>query len=415
MRIISGKDEEKRVKMKNSFELYAFMIIPFFRPMGLEVTTLPFLYYVFFAWEVIAILLFVVIQIKDKTGFVIKCGDKSRFIKYYVLYTFVLSIIMRFVAGNNDIPLGGLMSFCASTFILIYVAREKYDEVIDFFYKYLFWINTINALFIIVPFLNNMLPEGYYFIGHRQAISMAWSLSVFLCLIGNDAHMEKNRKSTLITVLYLVIATFNLFSAMSSVATGIIAIAIFVILYVIMIVFKKFNTINNIVMYLVYIGGLVVNWFIIRLNIQDYFAAFFSTVLGESASLNGRTVIFDAFLKAYNNSKFFGYGYCGVRVSTGWGGGWDALDYAHNTLLQELTNGGIIGFVLFALMGVCAVHNACKTNDLYIKKVILCALAAQIAIMITESINYYKYYMVFLILITYISKKKAYSKRKSIE
>lgn len=392
------------MKKRMSFGLYAFMLIPFYRPMGLEVTTFPFLYNVFLAWEVTAILLFMVIELKEKTGLVIKRGDKSRFIKYYVLYTFVLSIIMKFVTGNNNIPFGGLVGFSAAAFILIYVVKKKYNEVIDFFYKYLFWVNTINALFIVVPFLNDMLPDGYYFIGHRQAISMAWSLSVFLCLIGHNARMRKNRKGILITVLYLMIATFNLFSAASSVVTGLIVIAIFVILYVVMIVFKKFNTINNIAMYSIYIGGLVVNWLIITLNIQNYFATFFSEILGESVSLNGRTVIFNAFLRAFDNSRLFGYGFCGVRVSTGWGGGWNALDYAHNTLLQELTNGGVIGFILFAIMGVYAVHNACKTDDLYIKKVTLCTLAAQIAIMITESINYYKYYMVFLILITYISK-----------
>ncbi len=400
------------MKKKNGFLLYAFMLIPFFRPVGLEVTILPFLSYLFLAWEAIAIVIFVIIHFKDNMKLIMKRGDKSRFIKIYVIYTFILSIIIKFIIGNDIIPIIGLTSFCASAFILIYVAQRRYDDVVDFFYKYLFLVNIINTLFIIVPFLNNILPEGYYFIGHRQAISMVWSLSVFLCLIGRNARIGKSRRRLLITISYLFVATFNLLSATSTVATGIVVIAIFTILYIVMIVFKKFNTINNIALYSVYIGGLVINWLIITLNVQTYFAAFFSSVLGESVSMNGRTVIFNAFLNSFNNSKLFGYGFCGVKISTGWGGGWNALDYAHNTLLQELTNGGILGFILFAVAGVYAVYNACQIDNLYIKKIILCALAAQMAIMITESVNYYNYYMIFLVLITYISKANINLKEK---
>lgn len=380
------------------------MLIPFYRPAGLEVTTLPFLYYVFFAWEVISILLFVLIQFKGSTELIIHFGDKSRFIKYYIIYTFLLSIIMKFIIGNDNVPIVSLTNFCVSAFILIYVAKRKYGQLINFFYKYLFFINTINALFIIVPFLNDMLPEGYYFIGHRQSVSMVWSLSVFLCLIEYNTNVRKNRKRTLITVLYLIIATFNLLSSaiVSNVATGIVVVAIFTIIYIVMVVFKKVDKINNVAMYSIYIGGLVVNWLIITLNIQEYFATFISSVLGETTSLNGRTVIFNAFLQAYNNSKLFGYGFSGVKISTGWGGGWNALNYAHNTLLQELTNGGIIGLILFVIMGLYAVQNVCKIDNLYIKKITLCTLAAQIAIMISESINNYKYYTLFLVLITYL-------------
>ena len=136
---------------------------------------------------------------------------------------------------------------------------------------------------------------------------------------------------------------------------------------------------------------------------QEYFARYIS-MLGETTSLNGRTVIFRAFFEAVSKSKWFGYGQNGVNISTGWGGAWNSLDYAHNTILQEMVNGGLVGLTLFFVTGMVTVHHTCKTENVYLKKIILCTLAAQMVIMCTESINAYGFYMLFLVLITYADR-----------
>ena len=394
----------ERLKINScNYALYVFILIPFLRPVGLEVTILPSLNNIFIIWVRLSMFLFILLQIAGGTSLIIKSKDEFRFMKLYSIYIFINSVVLKFL-GNNKIPFFSCLFFCAYIFIIIYIACKNYEMLLDILYKYLYLINILNAIFIVVPIvptLNNIGSDGlYYFIGHRQAVSMVWLLSIFLCLIKNHSIKKKNKLTSLInTILYIGIATFNLIVVIPQVATGFFVCSVFVILYIIMIVFKKSDSVNNIAMYLIFLGGLVINYLIITFNVQDYFAEFLFKYLGESASLNGRTVIYRAFYKAYKNSKIFGYGYSGVRVSVRWGRGWNSLGYAHNTILQELTNGGIVEFVLFCIMGLYAIHNACKTKDLYIKKVVLCTLAAQMTIMITEPINNYNYEIMLLLYI----------------
>lgn len=393
-------------KKYHNYVLYSFIMIPFFRPQGLEVTIVPSLYNIFFVWEMIAVFLFVIINIKGSNILKIRRKSEFRFIKLYIVYTFVVSVIMAFFKGYENIPVVGLFMTSTSVFIIIYISQKNYEMLVDFFYKYMYLINILNTLFIIIPGLRSLFTDDHYgFIGHRQEVSMVWALSVFLCLIKDNSDTRGSIITKKInTLFYLGITTFNLIYVMPLAATGIFAFFAFVISYIIMIVFNKFDGINNIAMYSVFIGGLLINYLIIAFNIQTNFGAGILSYLGETTSLAGRTTIYKVFFEAYRNSRLFGYGYSGIKVSTGWGGGWNALDYAHNTILQELTNGGMIGFTLFVIMGLYAIHNACKTNNLYMKKVVLCTLAAQMTIMIAESINYYKYYIAFLVLITYISR-----------
>ena len=390
-----------RVKNKG---LYTFLLIPFFRPLGLEVTRFHFLYYFFTAWEVVAIALFAILLFKSRDSFVLKKHDNSRFIRIYILYSFVISIFFKFINGNSLIPLIGLLSFCFSALIALYIANRDYEFIINFFYQYLLIVNVFNALFIVIPPLKSLitLPE-YFFIGHRQAVPMVWALSVMLCSLKfNERKSKTTGREILRLLLYIGVASYNILNA--SVSTGIVVIGIFAVMYIIMVVLNKFEKINDAAMYVVFIAGLVINYLIITFNIQDYFSYYLAKYLGETTSLNGRIVIFNAFRRAALGAPMFGYGYKGIKVSTGWGGAWDSLDYAHNTLLQELTNGGAIGLLLFIVMSLAAIHRSMKSEKLNHKKIVLCTLVSELVIMCTESVNYYGYYMVFVVLINYLHK-----------
>ena len=398
--------QKDSIYKNRNYALYVFMLIPFFRPKGLEVKVLPFMSNVFLVWELCAIFIFAIIQSGNMRFLRIGKSDEFRFLKLYSVFTFLNSITMKFLFGNQEIPLVSLLLFCLCIFIVSYIANRDCEVLIDILYKYFSVINIFNALFIIVPGLNTVFSdEFYYFNGHRQLVSMLWTISVFLCLIRSALYKEKCGKNrSWYTAITIGIATFNLITVFSTVATGIFAFSAFVILYIALVVFKRINSIHDLALYCVFIGGLIINYLIVVFNIQNNFAAFLSNYLGESTSLAGRTTIFKAFYQAFKKSSIFGYGFYGVKCSTGWGGAWNALDYAHNTLLQELTSGGLIGLILFIVMGLYAVKNACKIRNIYIKKVTLCALAANMVIMITESSNQSNYYTLFLILITCIYK-----------
>ena len=276
--------------------------------------------------------------------------------------------------------------------------------MIDILYKYFSVINIFNAIFIVVPGLNTVFSDDfYYFNGHRQSISMLWTILVFICLIRRALYREKYEKyRTWYAAINVGIATFNLIYVFSTVATGVVVLFVFVILYIVLVLFKRINSIHDLALYCIFIGGLILNYLVVLFNIQNNFAALLTNFLGESTNLGGRVTIYNAFYQAFKESSIFGYGYYGIKCSAGWGGEWNALDYAHNTLLQELTTGGLIGLCLFIVMGLYAVKNACKIRNIYIKKVTLCAMAANMVIMITESTNQYNYFTLFLIIITCI-------------
>ena len=188
-----GYSERLKINNRNcNYALYVFMLIPFLRPVGLEVTILPSLYNVFLIWELLSIFLFFLLQIAGGTSLIIKSKDEFRFMKLYSIYIFINSIVLKFL-GNDEIPFFG----CSYIFIIIYIACKDYEILIDILYKYLYLINILNAIFIIVPIvpvLSNMGSDGfYYFIGHRQAVSMIWLLSIFLCLIKNHSNKRKNK------------------------------------------------------------------------------------------------------------------------------------------------------------------------------------------------------------------------------
>ena len=120
---------QKNSMYKNrNYALYAFMLIPFFRPLGLELKVLPFIGSVFFAWELSAIFLFAIIQVRNMRFLHVGKSDEFRFLKLYSGFTFLNSITMKFLIGNQEIPLVSLLMFCSCIFIVSYIEdRDSHD------------------------------------------------------------------------------------------------------------------------------------------------------------------------------------------------------------------------------------------------------------------------------------------------
>ena len=257
---------QKNSMYKNrNYALYVFMLIPFFRPLGLGLKVLPFLEVVFFAWELFAIFLFANIQVKNLRFLHVGKSDEFRFLKLYSVFTFLNSITEKFFIGNQEIPLVSLLMFCSCIFIASYIANIDCEVLIDILYKYFSIINIVNALFIIVPGLNNVFSDDfYYFNGHRQSLSMLWTISAFLCLIRSALYREKYGKYRLCyTVINVGIATFNLIQVFSAVATAIVAFSVFIILYIALVIFKRINNIHDLALYCTFIGGLIINYLVV--------------------------------------------------------------------------------------------------------------------------------------------------------
>lgn len=387
-----------KVKVNKKSFMFAFLILPFFRPLGLEVKTFRFLYPLFTYWELLILGVFAIIFVISCRSCRIRNSNYSIFIYLYTLYTLVQSIVCKVSQGRQSvIPLFSVLFFCLGTVVVLYVAKKDIVQLVDFFYGYFGIINVCNLIFYAVPALNKLLgDEWYYFCGHRQSLPMLWSMSVFVGLLKYN-YYDKRDRHPLFMIVYILIPSFMML--ISGVGTGIVALVVFVGLYFLVFLRNKLNAITTFQLRIIYIVGLLFNWLLVSVNIQTRFTTLISYYLHETVTFNGRTVIWDAFLKAVKKSPIWGYGFNGIRVATGWGGGWDNLDYAHNTILQELSNGGIVGFVLFFLMGYVALKSIDKLQNIDYKKIVLCVLGSQLVIMCSESISYYQYYSLFVALL----------------
>ena len=187
--------QKNNIYKNRNYALYVFMLIPFFRPLGLELKVLPFISIVVFVWELCAIFIYAIIQAKNTRFLQVGKSDEFRFLKLYSFFTFLNSITMKFLFGNKEIPLVTLLMFCSCIFIVSYIANRDSEILIDILYKYFSIINIINALFIIIPGLNTVFSDDFYFFnGHRQSMSMLWTISVFLCLVRSSLYKEKYGK-----------------------------------------------------------------------------------------------------------------------------------------------------------------------------------------------------------------------------
>ena len=378
--------------------IYALLVIPFFRPLGLEVKTFKFLYPIFTYWELMILFIFAIVFLVSCRNCRIRKSDYSLFIYLYTLYTLVQSIGFKVTQGRQSvIPLFSVLFYCLGTVVVLYIAKKNIVQLVKLFYGYFWVINVCNLIFFVVPALNNLLgDEWYYFCGHRQSLPMLWSMSVLVGLLKYYYDDKRDRHPIFMTI-YILIPSFMML--ISGVGTSIVVLVVFGGLYFFVFLRKKINAINTFQLRVVYIVGMLFNWLLVSVNIQTHFATLISYYLHETVTFNGRTVIWAAFLRAVKESPIWGYGYNGIRVATGWGGGWDNLDYAHNTILQELSNGGIVGFVLFFLMGFVALKSIDTLQSIDYKKLVLCILGSQLVMMCSESISYYPYYGLFVVLL----------------
>lgn len=393
----------KRITINKKNILFIFMIIPFFRPIGIEVAAVPAFYYLGTLLELLAIAYLLIATIHTKRIFKRTNNDNTLTLKMYLLYTLFISCLFKFVLGNSEIQLIALISYFFAPFCVIYVIKKDFKIVLDGFYWYFFILNILNLLFYHIPVLKNVINDDWYFFsGHIQSTTMLWAASVFVGLIKYYRDENIERKSIAFTLLYIALPTMVMISA--EVSTGILALFAYLTAYFFVFFRKKVKSINCIHLYTVNLVGLAFNYFLIRINIQTVFAVILYKYFNNTTSLNGRTVIWEAFSNAINKSLLLGYGYNGNKVNVGWGGGWDSLNYAHNTILQEWSNGGVIGLALFIIMSFFALRVAAGLKNIMYKKVILCLLAVQLVIMWSESMCFYNYYLLFIVFIVFMPK-----------
>lgn len=179
------------------------------------------------------------------------------------------------------------------------------------------------------------------------------------------------------------------------VSTGYICIPLLLIFIALSLLKTKVITNNGKKIYWMII---VINILVISGGILSRFGWFFSDVLGEDATLTGRTNIWSSVLSTMPGKWILGHGIGSARsfmVVT------NNTTATHSQLLNELYNGGLVGVTLFILIAYLVVKKCKDRGDVLAGLVLSGIFATQIA-MISEVVCDSNFYNVYLILCYYL-------------
>ena len=322
----------KKIKFSFSNILNYFIIISFLLPRGYaefnSVYKSIFTYCVWISTAIIWIQFFLLYFKKT-------IKKDSLFIISYFVITIIITFLIRGFSVTGYQKLIAYPSICLFTICNLKKNPKSFLNIIN---------NVIMVLFILNQLvLRNFFSQQYHitFLGHVQMIAQLGTLSIFCALIFWMLYHEKKKR----TILIVLLSLFTMITTdASSAIISCIILCIFAFLYKLKI--YRFLTYNSKV-YI--IAGIILNVIIVCLSIINNLK-YNNTI--SFLNFNGRGFVWVDALSKIKSSIIFGYGMDGVLLKVFWNQ-WinpEGFNYAHNQILQNLLDGGLIAFIAFLFM-----------------------------------------------------------------
>ena len=257
-------------------------------------------------------------------------------IQLLIFTLFSIMLISTIINSGNII-------FCCTAYIPA-VAISMYTEMLIKcnLKKFLINLSCILGIFIIINFLTVIIfPGGHsgrniYFLGLDNSSGLMVILSVVFITL--TAYLYKG-KQTLTSILIVVIACVTYL--MTKAATPIIGCVIFV--FFLFFIYKKKNAMK-VFNYRVYLMVTIIFFVLfIILRMQNLFSYILVDLLGKDLTFNGRTLIWDYAIELFKKNPLLGTGMevYETRLQV------KGMYHAHNTYLNILMEGGVLGFVIY--------------------------------------------------------------------
>jgi len=306
------------------------------------------------------------------------------FIMSYFIITIIITLFMR---GSDINGFQKLFAYPSIFLFMIFKMREN-PKIL---------LNILNNVMLVLFVLNQLVLRSFFseqyhitFLGHVQMISQLGILSIFCAVVYWILYHNKKKRTILIVLLSLF--TMLTVDASSAVISAII-LCILAILYKLKIYY--FLTFNS---KIYIIGGLFLSLLIISLSIINN-SVYNNTV--TFLDFSGRSFIWLDAVSKFKSSIFLGYGIEGVLLDVFWNQ-WtnpNGFNYAHNQILQNLLDGGIIGFFAFWFMIFHCCENINNIKSSKYRALINAILIAFSVVMIFESTSLYCYMFMCLAII----------------
>lgn len=272
----------------------------------------------------------------------------------------------------------------------------------------LFNIIDVTCNILIVEFLLNLLVFNQWlfptyflvdrhitFIGHVQVSAEIGILGLLIAYAELKYRVYKAKPIVLIILSFITM----IYSRTVASYVSIILIVIFLLLENILLV-KSF-IVKHVKLITVIFIVLTVMW--INIDNIPVFSRFHSSIVHYTS---GRTFIWDKGIELFREKPFWGYGAYGALIKPFWvqyTNGGIGFNYAHNTILQLLLDGGIVLTIIFIIMLFVYLYYVDKfINDCNTKYIIYVLFITFLFVGQFESITEYYYFYMFLSLIPYM-------------
>lgn len=366
-----------------------FVLFSFLFPRGyLEYNQTYKTIYTYLVWAATFLIWFQFIVLDFK----FKISKKSLILSLYFIFSIIITLSIR------GIKIDGLQKLFAYPSICLFTINnfKKNPQL---------FLNTIINIFILNLLGNQIILRSFFseqfhitYLGHVQMIAQYCILALFCALVDNIIYNTHKKKNIFLIVLALI--TLVTTDASTSTITLII-LCIFLLLYK-MRLFRLFEHSSPIYFNIIQIITIA----IIYMSMNYYHTM-------PALAISGRCFVWKDAIKKFLLKPIYGYGIEGVMIDTFWNA-WtnpEGFNYAHNQIVQNLLDGGIIIAILYYIMFISFIKNIKNVQNDKIKIIINIAIILYSLIMIVESTSLYCYIYIFLGMIYSLSNSNIISNK----
>lgn len=296
---------------------------------------------------------------------------------------FVLSILITLaVRGSLSSGLQQMLAAPSLCVFLIYNMKRSGRQL----------LGAMNAIFGVVFTLDLLLTPGrrylggvYHvvFLGHIQAVSQIGLAALFVAALYWMLYHEGKRR-----VLYTA-AVALVTMLLTDAASAVVSAAVILVTYA---AYRCRSTRFLCLPSEIYIFGMVL------LSVAVIYLAAVNTSILPGFEIHGRRFVWQSAIERFQESPLLGYGIDGVYLQTFWSNN-PGFNYAHNQVMQNLIDGGLVLFAAFwaMILGFSSAVRNIKGERL----VALCnvSLILLLFIMLFDSTTLYVYMYICLALI----------------
>ena len=306
--------------------------------------------------------------------------------------------IITYISSHNITS--SLLSYSLFTIIILFMfvectIKNNTNNLIEGILIYCETIIYINFICLLFPKFGQFFDCGFILENDNNQF-IYYILGITSSFISHYLNNNKASKIRMITLCSIVYATaLKLFAATTIVALVILALSLFLSF--------KFN-IGNIVLYIIFY--LVVFIAIVIFNAQYLFAFLIVDILHKSLTLSLREYLWRDFKAEIIKSPIIGHGYHNDKIFSP---EQNIYLYAHNHILQELYNGGIVMYLIYIWFVILPAKKLYTIKDNALAKALSSVILAILVHGLCESLSTVIYTFVFCLIYyvdVYVNKQK---------